>query len=176
MNPMHWIGLIAMAVGGLCVLWTGRSALRRWWLLRDGVKTKGKVLRVEKRDIGDESTCFVYTPTVGYKANDGRTRERTLPASDDPKRFKVGKNVPILYQRNDPDHVCEVGARWTDWLFGLAMSFALVAFGALLFFCFVPDPGTTRDRPAPQSPKPSGNARQVGAIRAASVWLLMKSR
>jgi hypothetical protein len=137
MNGLQGIGLASMIAGVCLVLYSGRALVRRRALLSNAVRTKGKVIRLRQLHGSDDTSSTTIIPVVRYKANDGLTYERGLPATHDEDQFKVGATVALLYEEGNPTNVTDTNCRWQDLSCMTVMSLLILAFGAALYFCTV---------------------------------------
>ena len=121
-----------MLVGLACMYYAVPRMLRRRRIRRDPVRTSGKVISLELYS-SDEGPDW-YTPTVRYAEESGVTHEAQLPNVTDTKKYAVGKEVPIVYERGNPTNLVDPGDGWAEmialsliFVFGLTV----VLFGAL---------------------------------------------
>jgi hypothetical protein len=158
MNGIQGIGLGFLIGGGCFALYAVRACVRRWALLSNAVRTRGKVIRLRRQNGSDDSsTTFTYA-LVRYKAEGGLTLEQELPPTQDEDEFKVGAKVALLYERGNPTNVTDTGCRWQDVLTWLVMSTILLGLGALMFF------GSVDSREQPPHFTPDSHAPHTSVV------------
>ena len=121
-----------MLVGLACIYYAVPRMWRRRRIRRDPVRASGKVIGLDLYS-SDEGPDW-YTPTVRYAEENGATHEAQLPNVTDTKKYAVGKEVPIIYERGNPTNLVDPGDGRAEmialsliFVFGLTV----VLFGAL---------------------------------------------
>lgn len=81
--------------------------LRRLYKMKKSVKTTGVVMNVEtsqgtQNEYGGRSTLF--KPTVRFQTADGRVIDYTPTLSNNTSNYRVGENVPIYYDPQQPQN------------------------------------------------------------------------
>lgn len=67
-------------------------------VLRNGIKTTGKVISLEVKDAEGED---IYCPKVQFKLSNGQTYDHQLDDCSNPPGYKVGDSIPLVYVEND---------------------------------------------------------------------------
>ena len=128
MNQMFTlIGVAAILFGlsfvGVTIILLVRKVLR----IRKSTKTTGVVVNVEAhegmyQDIG-RTRNTLYKPTVRFQTADGRVIDYTPNTSNSWSNYRVGENVPVYYDPQQPEKAI-VGTTFKLWfpffLFGFA--------------------------------------------------------
>ena len=96
---------IVMLAGLACLLQAVRLMARRRALLKDPVRTRAQVLRLELAP-GEDGPDW-YTPTVQFRDCQQNIYEEKLTLTQDTRTYAVGRKVPILYQRGNPRNVID---------------------------------------------------------------------
>lgn len=126
MNHIHpfWLGYFA--VTGLYLQYLARLYLRRSALLANAVRTSATVKEI--RVFRDTDGPDLLTPVAEYKGKNGKTYTPELPGTTDPKKYKVGRSVPIKYEQGNPANAIPADGRWAGLRFHMFMCGLLVAF------------------------------------------------
>ena len=103
-----WIIYVFLAVGILLLMIGAITALHTQNLLRDGVTTAGKVIRLD-RGASQRS----YFPVVQFQAGDEQITFKSRMGSN-PAPFRVGEIVTVVYDPLDPQHasIKSFGQMW----------------------------------------------------------------
>ena len=114
-------------------LWGAYAAYTGWQLQTKGEATTGVVIRMEESSSG-EGGCCVYSPVVEFNAN-GQTYSFEGDNASDPPAYRVGEEVPVLYDPARPE-TAQIN-KWTErWLFPIIIIPAMI-FAALLVNFFM---------------------------------------
>jgi cytochrome c oxidase assembly protein Cox11 len=125
-------GLVFVAIGLWMVSRAFRRRAKRVALLRDCIKTKGTVIRIDETT-QDGDTVDTYAATVKYKAKDGQSYELTLLPEQRDALPRIGSRVPVFYERNQPQNSVSAQRMW-DVNLVCTLSFIPLLFGALMLF------------------------------------------
>lgn len=104
MNTLRNIGIlllvnafVALMVAG--TLWFGWRGVR---LTTQGESTTGQVIELEESSDGDGGCC-VYSPIIEFTTPEGRTVRFEGSNASDPPAYRLGQEVAVLYNPQDPD-------------------------------------------------------------------------
>jgi hypothetical protein len=113
--------------GLACIYLAMRLILRRRAIRRDPVRTKGKVLSLD-REPSEEGPDW-YTPTVRYRDEHDEVHEAKLTIIRDTEAYAVGKKVSIEYERGNPKNLIDPN----DAGPALVAYFLLLGVGVVIF-------------------------------------------
>jgi hypothetical protein len=114
-------------------LWGAYAAYTGWQLQTKGEMTTGVVVRMQESNTS-EGGCCVYSPVVEFTAS-GQTYSFEGGNASDPPAYKVGEQVPVLYNPARPE-TAQIN-KWTErWLFPIIIMPAMI-FAALLVNFFM---------------------------------------
>jgi uncharacterized protein DUF3592 len=115
-------------------LWGAYAAYTGWQLQTNGESTTGVVIRMEESSSG-ESGCCVYSPVVEFNAN-GQTYSFEGDNASDPPAYRVGEEVPVLYDPARPE-TAQIN-KWTErWLFPIIIIPAMILAALLVNFFMI---------------------------------------
>ena len=142
MDWMQGIGVLFMAGGVACTFAMARANLRHRAILRNPMRTKGTIISLKQAPgSGEDGGPDWYIPRVRYRARDGGTYERDLSAVLETKRYRVGHEISVLYQRTNPTNVTSANDKNTQTVSLVAVllfSLFLIGMGAMLTFGSIP--------------------------------------
>jgi hypothetical protein len=105
-----------------------------WKLEQEGLTTTGTVLELEASDSA-EGGCCVYSPVIEFTTANDQTYTFEGDTASDPPAYKVGEEVSVIYDPNDPE-TAQIN-KWTErWLMPIILIPAMV-FAALLVNFFL---------------------------------------
>lgn len=122
---MALIGLVCIGIGG----YVGYGV---WFLETHGVSVEGKVTGIETNTDSDGGTT--YSPVVTFQTLQDRKITFTSNYGSNPPSYKVGDQVDVLYDPNDPKDNAMIDAGLWNWL--LPSILALV--GGFMFLILFP--------------------------------------
>ena len=132
-----YIGCVTIAANlffmAFC-LWGVYAAYTSWQLQTNGETTNGTVVELKEQSDA-EGGCCTYVPVVEYTVN-GQAYSMEGDTASDPPQYKVGEEVPILYDPANPNKA-QINKLMERWLFPVIIIPAMI-FTALLvnFFMF----------------------------------------
>lgn len=109
MNQMFTvIGVLAVLVGLSFVGITIVLLAVKIWRIKKSTKTTGVVMNVEaslgmQQSLGSTRNTL-YKPTVRFQTADGRVVDYTPNTSNSWSNYRVGENVPIYYDPQQPQN------------------------------------------------------------------------
>jgi len=128
------ITILANLFFAVFCLWGAYAAYTGWQLQTKGEMTTGVVVRMEESSSA-ESGCCVYSPVVEFTAN-GQTYSFEGGNASDPPAYKVGEEVPVLYNPARPE-TAQIN-KWTErWLFPIIIIPAMILAALILNFFMI---------------------------------------
>lgn len=131
---MPWpvvVGSLFLAAGVWLLLTALAHRARRLALLRDCVRTAGRVVRHDDTTT-DGDIQATQAPVVRYVAPGGRSHVLALPPRRDVSALPVGARVPVFYQRGDPANAVHVRRTW-DVNLACLLNLLPILIGAAIF-------------------------------------------
>ena len=115
-------------------LWGAYAAYMGWQLQTKGEMTTGIVVRMDESNTS-EGSCCVYSPVVEFNAN-GQTYSFEGDNASDPPAYRVGEEVPVLYDPARPE-TARIN-KWTEcWLFPIIIILAMILAALLVNFFMI---------------------------------------
>ncbi len=142
MNQMFTIiGILAVLFGLLFVGITIGFLVRKIWRITKSTKTTGVVMNVEVSQGGGQFDSSprntLFTPTVRFQTADGRIVDYTSNISSNLDNYRVGENVPVYYNPQQPEKAI-VGTTFRLWSPFLILGFVGGMFALVgTFFVFL---------------------------------------
>ncbi|RPI78654.1 MAG: DUF3592 domain-containing protein, partial [Desulfobacteraceae bacterium] len=102
---MKWVIMILLGSLGLAVLVYGLMwGAKRFSLLKDGLRTQGKVVKIEKSLPVDEtkSASASYYPIVEFQDRNGATIRFKGSTGSNAPAYETGVQVPLVYNPRNP--------------------------------------------------------------------------
>ena|SRR5581483_3898720 len=108
-NEVNWFSVVYLAVGGVVFVAIFQMIdLVRYRFL--GIRTSGRVMKLQREAMSDESDGWVFTPVIEYVV--GEQPRRIKPAiAIWPALYEVGQEVPVYYFAGSPGNGRIVTAR-----------------------------------------------------------------
>jgi len=100
-------------LGLACWIHAARACLLRRAVWCDLIKTKAKIVALERTSLGDEGPDL-YTPVVQFVDKNGARHEARLLVTSDLKTYRVNRSVPIFFQHSNPANLIDPNTRLTD--------------------------------------------------------------
>jgi len=117
---------------GFC-LWGVYAGYVSWKLEQGGERTTGNVVRLEESN-SSEGSCCVYSPVIEFSAG-GQTYSFESGNASDPPAYRVGEEVPVLYDPANPE-TAQINSIFERWVFPIIIIPAMIL-GALILDFFL---------------------------------------
>jgi hypothetical protein len=118
--------LILLAAGAGFLLFGFHELSNGLDLTRNGLKTEGTVIDLEKSGSGEKST---YMPEVEFITDSGQKVAYVYRSGSNPPAYSIGQSVEVVYAKDDPRNFM-IGSK----LFFLFPAVLILA-GAILVLC-----------------------------------------
>jgi hypothetical protein len=125
MSTSFQLGLVVIAIGLLPAGLGAVAFLRRLRFLRIAQTTSGVVNEVIFMHVADGHS---YKPRITFTTQTGETVALNSVPMSNPPQFRVGQQVPVIYDPNDP-YRARIRSFWSLWFVSLLFG----GIGSLLF-------------------------------------------
>jgi hypothetical protein len=127
MNIANWLPLVYLGLGSVIFVSVCQliDLVRYRWT---GLRTTGKVIRLEQQEMSGEYEDYVYTPIIEYHV-DGQPRRIKSVIAIYPALYHVGQEVPVYYFQANPSNARVVTRReFAKWILvaGTCLAFLLM--------------------------------------------------